>query len=433
MALTRRSLGVLAIGAVLATAACSGQGKGSDSGNGATDSGGTQQISFWNGFTGPDRAAVEQLVKEFNDSHPKIHVDMQISPWDVFYQKLVPAISSGKGPDLMAFDSAQLPQYASRGVLRPLDDYYTSTPDSQKLVPAAVDATKWQGKSYGVPMNFTTLELYWNKDMFKAAGLDPNKPPTNWDEFATMAKKLTLDPSGSGKPQQYGLAIADHQTVPMWPILLWGNGGGVVSDDGQTAMLSDPKTIQAVDTWAKLVRDDHISPIGLAGADADKLFQSKKAAMEIVGPWMTTGFKEAGIDFGLAAVPTGPAGPATLGTSVAFEVNAKTTDAKATAAKEFIAFWNEKNSQVTWALGSGFPPNRTDISASDLSKNPAISAFGEHADTAKFYLKNVKDFSKVNDTIFEPALQKVLNGQGSAADLFGQASKDIQQVLDQSK
>jgi multiple sugar transport system substrate-binding protein len=355
---------------------------------------------------------------------------MEISPWDVFFQKLMPSLSAGKGPDLMAMDSAQLPQYASRGVLRQMDGYYQDAKnESDKLVKPAVHAANWQGQHYGVPMTFTTLLLYWNKSMFSAAGLDPNTAPRNWAEFEAAAKKLTKDTDGDGKPEQYGLALADHATIAMWPILLWGNGGGVVSDDGKKSLLGDPKTIEAMDRWGSLVRNEHVSPIGLGGADADKLFQTKKAAMEIVGPWMTTGFKEAGIDFGLAPPPAGPAGPVTLGTSVSFAVSSKTSDEKARAAQDFIKFWNTKDSQKYWALNSGFPPNRTDIPADDLKQNPHIVAFGQPADTAKFYLANVKEFTKVNDTIFTPALQMVLNGKGSAQDLFTKASQDLQQVL----
>jgi multiple sugar transport system substrate-binding protein len=426
---TARRLTGVALVTALALTGCAGQGKKQD--EGSTTSGGKVTISFWNGFTGPDRAAVEGLVKKFNESQSKVTVNMEISPWDVFFQKLLPSIGAGKGPDLMGMDAAQLPQYATRGVLREMDSYYSDPAnESDKLVKAAVDATSWQGKHYGVPMNFTTLLLYWNKKMFKDAGLNPDTPPKTWADFESAAKKLTKDTNGDGKPEQYGLALADHQTIAMWPILFWGNGGGVVSDDGKKALLGDPKTIEAMQHWGDLVRNQHISPIGLAGADADKLFQSKKAAMEIVGPWMTTGFKDAGIDFGLAAPPAGPAGPVTLGTSVSFAVNAKTTDQKAQAAREFIKFWNTKDSQKYWALGSGFPPNRTDITADELKDNPYVVAFGEPARTSKFYLANVKEFTKVNDTIYTPALQKVLNGKGTAQDLFSKASTDIQQLLD---
>lgn len=429
--LSMKRLAALTAAGALALSGCAGQGQ--EQADEPAEQSGLVTVSFWNGFTGPDRAAVEGLVEQYNESQSKVRVEMEISPWDVFFQKLLPSISSGKGPDLMGMDAAQLPQYAARGVLRPLDDYYEDpATEADQLAGAAVDATTWEGTRFGVPMNFTTLLLYWNKDMFKAAGLDPEAPPTNWDEFESMAKQLTMDSNGDGKPEQYGLAIADHATIAMWPILLWGNGGGVVSDDGKTSLLGRPETIGAMERWGSLVRENKIAPIGLSGADADKLFQSKKAAMEIVGPWMTTGFTDAGIDFGLAAPPAGPAGPVTLGTSVSFAVNAKTTDAKAAAAQDFVRFWNSRESQTYWSLNSGFPPNRTDIPEEDLAENPHVVAFGEYADTAKFYLSNVKEFSKVNDTIFEPALQKVLNGKGTAQEVFGEASQDLQAVLDSS-
>jgi multiple sugar transport system substrate-binding protein len=423
----RRWLGA-AFAGLLTLTACAGQGTQPDDDGGDS---GQVTLSFWNGFTGPDRAAVEGLVQQYNDSQDKVTVEMQISPWDVFFQKLLPSIGAGKGPDLMAMDSVQLPQYASRGVLDPLDDYYAdSSTESDKLVQSAVDATDWQGTKYGVPMNFTTLLLYWNKDMFKAAGLDPEQPPQDWQEFQDAATKLTVDKNGDGKPEQYGIALADHATIAMWPILFWGNGGGVVSEDGSTATLGDPETIEAMEEWGTLVRKKSISPIGLAGADADKLFQSKKAAMEIVGPWMTSGFEDAGIDFGLAPPPAGPAGQVTLGTSVAFAVNAKTSDTKREAARDFIAFWNSHDSQVYFAVHSGFPPTRTDVTEDEISENPYVAEFAAPADDSRFFLAQVKDFTKINDTIFTPALQKVLNGEGTAAQLFPKASQDIQAVLD---
>lgn len=417
-----------AAAAALVLTACGGQGQQEEDEPGD----GPVTVAFWNGFTGPDRAAVEGLVNEYNDSQDDVTIEMEISPWDVFFQKLLPSIASGNGPDLMAMDSVQLPQYAERGVLREMDDYYDGGDnEADVLVESAVQATEWDDTRFGVPMNFTTLLLYWNKDMFREAGLDPEAPPTDWTEFQEYAKQLTVDENGDGKPEQYGLAIADHETIAMWPILFWGNGGGVVSEDAETATLGDEATIEAMDQWGSLVRDDKIAPIGLGGADADKLFQSKKAAMEIVGPWMTTGFEDAGIDFGLAPPPAGPAEQVTLGTSVSFAVNAKSSDGTADGAMDFIRFWNSKESQVYWSVNSGFPPNRTDIAAEELSENPYVAAFAEPADQSQFYLAGVKDFTKVNETLFEPALQRVLNGEGDAAEIFPEAAAEIQALLDE--
>jgi multiple sugar transport system substrate-binding protein len=387
----------------------------------------TTTITFWNGFTGPDRPALEALVKKFNASHSDMKIDMTIMPWDVFYEKLLPSWAAQKGPDLIGFDSAHIPEYADKGVLARLDDVYKQGLPKNKLVASAVNAGKWQGHYYGVPMNFTTLLLYWNKSMFKKAGI--KGPPKNWAEWQRDAVKLTIDRNKDGKPEQYGYAIADHATIPMWPILIWGNGGDLVNKAGTKSRLADPATISAVDQWAKLVINKHISPIGLAGADADNLFLSKKAAMEVVGPWMTSGFKGAGINFGLAMVPKGPKRQVTLGTSVAFSANAKVDSDTKNVIYEWIKFWSSKPSQISWALGSGFPPDRTDIKASELKGNPYVSAFGKYASKSQFYLAGVKNFTQANGNVFEPAIQKILNKKGSAKKILTQASKQLNSVL----
>jgi multiple sugar transport system substrate-binding protein len=427
------------VAAVLAAslAVAAGCGGGGDGGSSAAAGGPSKKVTltFWNGFTGPDRPALEELVKRFNASQDKVTINMTVMPWDVFFQKLLPAYAAKKGPDIAAMDTVQLPQYADKGVFADLEDLYgDSSFPADQLVQSATDATKWDDKHYAVPMNFTTLLLYWNKDMFKQAGLDPQTPPATWQEWQDAAKKLTIDKNGDGKPEQYGLALADHETIPMWPILVWGNGGDVVKD-GNEAMLDDPKTIEAVTTWSDLIKNDHISPIGLGGADADKLFQSKKAAMEVVGPWMTTGFKDAGIDFGLGMVPAGPEQQVTLGTSVAMALSAQSAadgDKKA-AAYQWFKYWNSAESQAYWAVHSGFPPTRTDIPAEKLSENPWVAEFGKYADKSQFYLTGVKDYAKVNTDVWEPTIQKIENGRGSADQLLKDADGKIQQVLDSSR
>jgi multiple sugar transport system substrate-binding protein len=380
-------------------------------------------VSFWNGFTGPDRPTVEAIVKKFNDTHPNINIQMTIMPWDVFYQKLLPAWASGNDPQLVAIsDAGRIPQFANQGVLAPLDDIYSSGGlDKSTLVSTAVEADKWNGHYYAVPMTFFSALLYWNKTLFHKAGL--TGPPKTWAQWQSDAVKLTV---GKGsRPVQYGLALADHATVPIWPVLLWENGGGVVSPAGTRSMLNDPASVQAVQQWANLIINKHITPIGLAGADADNLFLSKKAAMEVNGPWMTDGAKKAGINFGLAMVPKGPKRQVTLGGSTVLAVNAKADSATKSAIYQFINYWNSKQVQITYSVGAGFPPTRTDITASQLKRNPAVATFSRYASMSQFYLTNVKDYSGVDGDIFSPAIQKIENKAGSAKKVLAQASAQI--------
>ncbi len=427
-----RSLRLAAAGAgilALALSGCAGQGSG---GGGGTDAGGKVSLTFWNGFTGPDGPALQKVIDDFNASQDKVSVTAEIMPWDTLYQKVLTAVAGTDGPDIIAMSASRMPQFAQQGLFAPVDDYYTNADhDAAALNQAAVGASVFDGVNYGVPVNFTPMMMYYNKDLFTKAGLDPNKPPKTWDEFAAMVPKLTIDENGDGKPEQYAMALGDHETVPVFMSLPWGTGGGIVSDDGKTSMLGDPATLTALNYWVDLVKNKKASPIGLSGADADKLFQTGKAAIEIVGPWMTTGFDKAGLSYGIAAPPAGPASDAILGDVVSMGVAARADEATKQAAYAFFAYWNSTQGQITWASGSGFPPNRADV-ASQVTASPYPAIFGapDVASRAKILLPGVAAGGSIGETIFWPSLQKALNGDGTVDTIFPSASKDVQALLD---
>ncbi len=429
---TRRS--ALIVGAVTATAAlllsgCAGGGSG---GGGENDPNAKVTLSFWNGFTGPDGPALQQVVDDFNASQDRITVETNIMPWDTLYQKVLTAAAGNDGPDIVAMSASRMPQFVSEGLFQPLDDYYEN-PDNESdaLASAAVTASVFEGSNYGVPVNLATMLMYYNKDLFTAAGLDPEAPPTTWDEFAAMVPKLTVDENGDGKPEQYAIALADHETVPMYQTFLWNAGGGLVSEDGTTSELGSEGSLEALNFWVDLVRDQKASPIGLTGGDADKLFTTGKAAIEIVGPWMTTGFNDAGLNFGLAPAFAGPSDQVTLADVVSMGVPASADETTKQAAYEFFAYWNSAEGQITWAEGSGFPATRADV-ADKITGNPYPAIFGapDVLSNSRVLLAGVAAGGTITTTIFEPTLQQALNGEGTVDDLFTAASEAVQAELD---
>lgn len=400
------------------------------SGGNASSPNGTVTLSFWNGLTGPDRPAVEHLVSDFNASHPKIHISMQIMPWDVLYQKLLPAYGAHKGPDLVGMDSNQIPVYASKGVLKPIDDIFSEGVQKSTIVAPALTAGTFDGKTYGVPIENTPVLLYYNKKMFAAAGLNPDKPPATWAEWAADAKKLTKGSGPDGKPTQYGLAFGVHDTIEVMPILMWEADGGILSSDGKQVLLDNSGSKQAVQYWADLIAKDHVSPIGLSGADADKLIQSGTAAMEVNGPWATTGYKDAGIDYGLAPVPTGPNGKQiTLGNTTSLALNAGADDAKMKALAEFYKYWIANDSQTYFALHTGFPPLTTTVPASALSSNPDVGMFAKYAGDARGLAPGQPNFASIQGEVFDPTLEKILNDPSSTDAQLSSAAKQVQSLL----
>ncbi|MET0861754.1 MAG: ABC transporter substrate-binding protein [Microbacterium sp.] len=433
----RRSRGIriATVGAgvlALALSGCAGQGNGGGDDNGGADADGKVSLTFWNGFTGPDGPALEKVIEDFNASQDEVSVKAEIMPWDTLYQKVLTAVAGNDGPDIIAMSAARMPQFAEQGMFMPVDDYYDDAAnDSDALAEAAISASVYDGTNYGVPVNYTPMMMYYNKDLFEAAGLDPEAPPTTWDEFAAMVPKLTVDENGDGKPEQYATALGDHETVPVFPALLWGTGGAVVSDDGSTSMLGDAGSLDALNFWVDLVKNQKASPIGLSGADADKLFLTGKAATEIVGPWMTTGFDDAGLNYGIVPPPGGPDSDAVLADVVSMGLPAGTDEATKEAAYKFFAYWNSQEGQITWADGSGFPPNRADV-ADQITASPYPAIFGaaDVSDRAKILLAGVAAGGTITETIFWPSLQKALNGDGTVDSIFPAASEQVQAELD---
>jgi multiple sugar transport system substrate-binding protein len=387
------------------------------SGSGSPQSaGGPVTLTYWSGFTGGDRATYESLVAEFNKTHPDIQVTMDEQPWDSLAQKLPTALASGSGPDIATpdYNVGTIRQYIDNGLAAPIYELIGSGPNqipAGALPKTITDAFTVNGHLYAAPANFATLMLYYNKDLLAAAHLTP---PTTMQQLRDDAVKLTV------KGQTYGIALADNNTIAMWPILIWADGGDIVK--GNCSALSEPATVAAVKSWADLIKNDGISPVGQSGQGADNLFAAKKAAFEINGPW-ATGEYNGKVDYDVVPVPTGSSGtPVTLASTVPMIVNAHSSH-KA-AALTFFAWWNGKTAQEGLAKGSGYPPSRTDLTGDPaLAANPMVPKFAAAADTARLYLPDQPKFNQIDTDIFSPAIQQATRGTDAKSALDSATSQ----------
>ena len=395
-----------AIAAATLVAGCGNNGVSTGS------SGGVVQLSMLTGFTGPDEASYQALVTEFNKSHPDIHVTMTAEPWATVAQKLPAAWATGGGPDLAtpSSDPGSIFNYIKTNSVLPLDSAVgtgSGQIDSSAFPSVVRNAFTVDGKLYAVPANMATLVLYYNKDMFAAAGI--KTAPTTEAEFIADAKKLTV--SSGGKVSQYGLSLADNNTIQMWPILQWMSGGDIVDAKG-CATVNSAASISALTQWSQLVIQDHISPIGQAGSDADTLFSSKKAAMEINGPWAASGYTSAGINLGMVKVPVGSAGPVTLASTVPLMI--ERNGPHTAQAEEFLAWYTSKTAQLKFSQISGFPPARTDL-GSALSGNATVSLFASALPDAKLYLAGLPEATSIDSDVYVPMIQRIERGANVAS------------------
>jgi multiple sugar transport system substrate-binding protein len=170
--------------------------------------------------------------------------------------------------------------------------------------------------------------------------------------------------------------------------------------------------------------------VGLSGADADELIQSGKAAMEVNGPWATTGYKQAGIDYGLAPVPTGPNGqPVTLGNTTSLAASSALSPSKIKAVGEFYQFWTQQDSQSYFALHTGFPPVSTNVPLSALASNPDVAAFAQQAGNARSLAPGQPSFAQIQAEVFDPAIQKIFNNPSLTSSQLDAAAKQTQSLI----
>jgi multiple sugar transport system substrate-binding protein len=402
----KRITSVLAVASVaaVALAGCSAA---------APEADGPVKLTLWTGFTGGDRGAYEDLVATFNDSHDDIEVTMEVQPWDTIAQKLPSAWATGQGPDLAtpSFDPNVVAKYLDTNSLLKLDD----VGDTSLLAPAAIDAFTVDDALYAVPANVATLQLYYNKELFSAAGIE--QPPTTVEEFKADAAALT-------DGETVGLSLADHETIQMWPILQWLEGGDIVDADG-CSVLDSAENVAALQSWVDLV-EAGAAPVGLTGAESDSLFSAGKAAMQLNGPWAAAGYADAGIDFGVAPVPVGADGPVTLGSTVPMAVSAKTEHPA--EAQEFLEWWTGQDAQRQFALASGFPPVRTDLADdTELAANEIVAAFAAALPSARLYLVGIDGATQIDSEAYVPFIGEITRG-GDVADAANAATAKINAI-----
>jgi len=422
----RRSLITAAAAAAASVLVLTGCTSADDAGDSGDSGDGTIELEFWHGYTEADGKVLDQLVADFNASQDGIEITPVTKPWGTLLDTALPALTAGNGPQMLALPPENIPVFASKGALLPLDEWYDS-PDSgaSNLNPEAVATGLADGERFGAPLSFTPLTMFTNQALFDAAGV---AVPTTWDEWVTTATALTVDENGDGTPEQYGLALQDNATVGngVWMSLLQSGGGQVVTPEGEV-LVDSPENIATLEYWAAAVRDHQISPTGLTGVDADELFKAGKAAMTLGGPWMASIAEESGIEYGIAALPAGPAGIKASALAVDLTITAQASAEEQAAAEAFLTWFYQPENMVTWSLASGWPPLTTDVDASDVAENPVVAALTEQSQYGVALLPGVIPQAEIL-TELDTATQKAMAG-GAVAELLTTAQAEMEATL----
>jgi len=251
MSTVGRRLAALVAVLSLVVVGCGGVGGGGDEQPQSGGSGGSVSGTLSTfGFSLPDEIATTR-VDTFKKAYPQVQVKITEGGFDE--QQFLSAVASGAPPDLVYVDREIIGTYAARGAIQPLDDCISSAKiDMGQYRPAAVQQVTVGGKVYGIPEFYSVRVLMTNNKAVKEAGLSPSDvDTTDWSKLSGLAQKLTV--TKGGKLQRIGFDPKIPEFLPMW---VKANGGALLSDDGKTAQLNDPKVVEALTTTAAIVQAD---------------------------------------------------------------------------------------------------------------------------------------------------------------------------------
>ncbi len=385
---------------------CAKGEKNNETGTTGKDKEETTTISLWTVFTGSDGDILKEIINKYNESN-KDHVKVEIDIMDnaTLHSKLPIAISTGTNPSFVLMGIEYLNEYVKNDGLEDISDFWSKTGTNQDNYYENVVAKSYVGdKLYGVPMQYNLQYLYYNKDLFEAAGLDPNAPPTTFAELEECAKALT--DSGKG---QYGLGLpTDYGCYVQY---LWGNGGDVVDISTNQNLLKSENNLQTL-KWLQDMAKEGVSPSGITAAEADTMFQAGQLAMCMTGPWNINALNKLGMNYGITAIPAGTSGAYAAEGGCSFMLPKGADDKTKEAVYKFMAYWLTDEVLKEWSTRNGFPVwSYSLLEDADIKKNEILSDVSAASSIGRDWHLGYAYGSMINNDVMKPLMEKVLAGE----------------------
>ena len=308
---------------------------------------------------GKAATTIQELTDEYAAAHPDVKIDaVYAGSYQDTITKTLTAARGGTPPQLAVILSVDMFTLIDEDVIIPFDDVATTEDDKKWLTsfyPGFMDNSMTDGKTYGIPFQRSTPVMYWNKEAFKEAGLDPEVPPATWDEMVEFGKKLTKK-DANGTVTQWGLRIPSSG-FPYWLFqgLTTENDVILANDAGNKTNFDDPKVVEALNFMVDLSKKHGIMQPGIIewGATPKAFFERQAAIM-----WTTTGNltnvrENAPFDFGVAMLPAHKRRGAPTGGGNFYIFKDSTDDQKA-ASLDFIKWITAPEQAARWTIATGY-------------------------------------------------------------------------------
>jgi len=382
-------------------------------------------VRYWLWLDDPTEPMFDQLVKEFNATHPGIKVEYQLVPLSEYHDKLVTALAAGSGPDAGRFKDWWLGEFVKLNALEPLASSISKWPGRGDVIENLWETGKITaaGPVYMMPHQFITFYLYYRKDWFSQAGL---KPPATFDEFLTAAKKLT-DPAKN----QYGFGLRGGAGgQDQWLAFMVAGGARMVDAEGKV-IINSAEAVKVNQWYIDLFRTHKVAPPSAptdAYAQVLGAFQSGNTAMfaHHVGSSVLVTQKLGAANVGVLPIPAAdPAKPATMATMSGNVVFAASKQKE--TAFTFISWLSETAPMDKWSDSrQGQLPVLKSVAK--LPRYTENTFFKVSLDGANYAISwpPLPGVGYVSAQAWQANMQRALLGQISSKDMLDEIAKALQ-------
>ena len=362
---------------------------------------------------------VEQIANDFNAENPDIHITpVYTGNYDDTVVKLQTAINANTPPDFFLSLATQRFSMTAMDAVIPLDDLIAKDGGTEYIndfLPGFMEDSFVDGKIVSIPFQRSTMVMYYNKEAFKEAGLDPDRPPQNWTELAEYAQKL-IKKDNAGNVERWGVGIALNSGSAQWAFTGFClqnslNGENLMTDDGKRVLFDTPENVEALQLWVDLQQKYEVMPKGIVQwTDLPGQFIEGKIAMI----YHTTGnltniANNATFEFGTCFLPAGRQWGAPTGGGN-FYISKGISEERQQAAWKFIRFATTPERAAQWNVDTGYVATRKSAFETEI-----IKSYYERLPQAKVAMEQL-EYAKPELTTFEASkIWRILNDNIQAA------------------
>lgn len=386
-----------------------------------------EQITMWVRSGIGD--SFKEVVKAYNAKGGDT-VEMTEVPFAELVQKYATAIAGGQAPDALSLDLIYTPAFAAAGQLEDLSDWAKALPYFNSLSPSHVKLGTYDGKVYGMPLSVETSIFAWNKDLYKKAGLDPEKAPATWEEITANAEKIRALGGDTYGFYFSGGGCGGCMIFTFTP-LVWGAGADILSEDSKTATLDTPQMRKAIEIYRNLVAKDTV-PAGSASDNGVNFlsFTNGKIGQQSLGAFAigTLVTQHPEINFGVTLIPSVDGKTSSFAGGDNFVVTKGTP--KLDAVKKFLEYTYSLEGQKIMAK-FGSLPTRGDIADEVLAGlDPRLKVGIEAIKVAKTpYTLQFNDLINSSNGPWATFINAAIYGD-DVDGAFSNAQSEMQSIID---